>query len=71
MKSILEYIIKLFQEFKKMVSRKSKTNADMDNSGKTILLYNPNIPSNVDDDRFDIFMVENPNKKLRIKIFNK
>jgi len=71
MTTILEYIRMLIQRVKRLVSRRPKMEPELDISEKTVLLYNPNIrSSNHDGDEFGIFMVENPNKKLRIKIFN-
>ena len=71
MTNILEYIRMLIQRFKTFVSKRPKMEPEIDMSEKTVLLYNPNILStnDDDDDEFGIFMVENPNKKLRIKIF--
>jgi len=71
MTTILEYIRMLIQRFKTFVSKRPKMEPEIDMSEKTVLLYNPNILStnDDDDDEFGIFMVENPNKKLRIQIF--
>jgi len=71
MTNILEYIRMLIQRFKTFVSKRPKMEPEIDMSEKTVLLYNPNILStnDDDDDEFGIFMVENPNKKLRIQIF--
>jgi len=70
MTTILEYIRMLIQRFKTFVSKRPKMEPEIDMSEKTVLLYNPNISStNDDDDDFGMFVVENPNKKLRIKIF--
>ena len=68
MTTILEYIIILIQRLKSIVARRSKLEPEIDMSEKTVLLYNPNISTTNDDDD-DMFVVENPNKKLRIKIF--
>jgi hypothetical protein len=67
MTNILDYIINFIERLKSIISRKPKMVSNLDETEKTVLLYNPN--TGVNEDAFDIFIVENPNKKLRIKIF--